>query len=1057
MINQISSGIFTIFQANYKLVHLLFLAISTTVFGVIAFTVGSGLFLTYAGPQFLPISYILMGLISLPIYTWLSQIVDKTSKTKLARYLLIFAIFGVFLLRGLITFNNLYIYYLIYIGFYFQWILVTEVLFPSLVSDYFTSLDWKNYTPYLRMAVAFGGLLGGLITSILAQYISTENILLILPVLYLIVFFQLIYLENNQSPISSNQDTENLNLKKNIDNLPILIKQYPIIFYLASSTFLFIFLYSLAEFQYFNIYSQTFNSDSQLTSFLGIMRIINNIIPFLGLYFFTRPLINKFGLVNMNLVYPLTILLSFSGLAINYNLPMAVLANLNSDGFDDSINQPIHNLNYNAVPYHLVGRVRAISNGLFYSLGLATSGLILWILQSFFTPFKVTLLGIFCSVLFLLIRYLMGKSYLQSLFTMLKAGAVKLDEVGEGFSNLPEQYYQYVETLLTSGDRHDQILGLELATRVSNPSIFIPQIESLLFGKDEAVRAALIKFLSHVSNPTINSYLSKQLNSENYLLQLIALEALIANKYALKSEDLRHLLRQNFIRTINKIYQYKEKTHKNNQLDSIVSVNNQLKALICLAVSQSESKNQELNQACSIIWQSDIDFATKLSVIKTIKRTGNRNFIPLVKQFITDKNTPINIKREGLDTLATLAIPKDKDLANIAEKEITNSDPLVRAAAFKLLGVICDPNLLEKVALGLENNNLAVRLWAASALANYGEKCLTIAETYLYSSRIEVVEAAIAVIAKVNTHRAIKILENYLKPDYQLLGKTLRWLKQIPSEQYPWNLIKIILEDFQKKLLHRVLYIISRLDHQGSFTNIQHILQTKDIRLRANAIETLISFKYRNFILPILPLLENSGDPELLTSENINFNSNLFLKNFINTSQPWFNIAAILVLINQNKNIPLSLINNSNLIVRKVANYFHESTIQKNDNFFLHRIFFLKKIPLLEELFLDELLLISNFLEETQFLAGSTICTCDRLVNNLLIIYRGNAFIVQYNQVKELHPGQYFGEMALFDYAPLSVTIVAKSNCTILTLSRENFNHLLEICPRLLLCYSQSS
>jgi HEAT repeat protein len=650
----------------------------------------------------------------------------------------------------------------------------------------------------------------------------------------------------------------------------------------------------------------------------------------------------------------------------------------------------------------------------------------------------------------------MGQSYLQSLFSMLKAGTVKLDEVSEGLSNLPTQYNQQVENLLNSSDRHDQILGLELATRVTDPSIFIPQIEGLLFGKDEAVRVALVKFLSYVSNPIINSYLTKQLNSENYLLQLISLESLIANKYGLKSNQLRQLLRKSFMKTIDKLVEAQERSKKKEQIDSILLANNQLKALICLAISQSESNDNELNKACNLIWHSEIDTGTKLSVIRTIKRTGDRNFIPLVKQFITDKNTTTNIKREGLDTLANLANSQDNDLAKIAVNEITNSDPLVRAAAFKLLGVIRDPNLLEKVALGLENNNLAVRLWSATALANYGEKCLKIAEKYLYSPRLEVVEAAIAVLAKVQTRKAIKIINNYLKPDYELVSKTLIWLKEIPAYQYPWNLIKIILEDSQQKLFHRVLYVISRLDHQASLNNIQHILQTKDIRLRANAIETLSSFKYRDFILPILPLLEHTESSEKLISENPTFNKESFLEYVSNTHQTWLNIAAILVLFNQNKKIPDHLINNSDSVVTKVATYFNNPVIDTKTDFFLHRIFFLKKVTLLEKLFLDELLLVNNFLEESKFLAGTTICNSNTFLNDLLIIYRGNTIIYQENQTQEVYPGQYFGEMALFDYAPLSVTMIAKTNCTILTLSREKFNQLLELCPRLLLCYSHS-
>ncbi len=1055
MISQISEGITGFIKLNNKLNHLLLLAVSSTAFAVVSLTTGSSLFITNAGPQYLPISYVLMGLISIPIYSWLSQIVDRTSKTQLSRHLLIIAIFLVIVLRFLVKFNHLSIYYIIYIGSYFQWILVTEVLFPSLVADYFTSGDWKNYTTYLRMAIAIGGLLGGLITSLLAGNINTINILLFIPCLYVLVFIQLIYLENNERPLPSYQEVKNSETKTKNKKLVDSLKEYPIIFFLASSTFLFIFLYTFAEFQYLNIYSHSFTHEHELTIFLGIMRIINNIIPLIILYFFTRPLINRLGVVRMNLIYPLTVLASFTGLAFNFNLPMAVVVNLNSDSLDDSINQPVYNLNYNAVPYNLVGQVRTISNGLFYAIGLATAGISLWILQSILTTLQITIIAIIFASIFFFVRYFMGKSYLQSLVNMLRSGSVKLEEVSEGLSYLPDEYNREIEELLTSEDRHDQILGLELASRVSNPSIFITQIDKLLFAEDETVRTVLVQFLSQVSHPVFYSYLTYYLDSDNYSLQLISLEALISRKHCLQDAKLRQLLRKTFFKGIKKIVQAKIRAYKEEEIQNLVLLNNKIKALICLAVSQFDSNDLELMNACDRIWHSGINQETKLLVIRTIQRTKDRNLIPLVQQLLTENNSSNEVKREGLHTLAYLANSEDLDLANIALTEIANKDPLVSASAFKLLGAIRSPHFLSNVALGLENNNLTVRLCAITALANYGEQCLTIAEKYLNSSHIEVVEAAIAVIAKVKTRRAIKILYNYLKPDYQLVTKTTNWLKEIPAYQYPWQLVKIIIEDFQEKLLHRVLYVISRLNHQESLPNIQQILRTEDIRLKANAVETLSSFKYRDFILPILPLLENNKDTQLLKSNHINFNSEKFLEEINNISQRWLNIAGILVLAHQNKTITLNFTNNSDLIVKKVATYFDQPIVNLKDNFFLHRIFFLKKIHLFEKLFLDELFSVNEIIQEQQFVAGSIICNSDNLINDLYIIYRGNALIFEDSQVKELQPGQYFGEIALFDYIPLTVKIMAQTNCSILIISRNDFNVLVEVCPRLLLCYSQ--
>ena len=1034
-----------------KLIRLLLLGISTTTFGVFALTIGISLFLSHAGAQYLPLSYILMGLLSIPLYTWLSQIVDHTSRPKLFRYLLIIAISISCIFRLLVNFEHASIYYLIHISFYFQWILVGEVLFPSLVSDYFTSLDWKHYTSEIRMSMAIGGLLGGLLTSLLAQFLAPKNLLLCLPCLYFVVFLQLFYLEKTEQTleITSHQEDE-INLWENLQSLPKILQSYPIISCLASSTFLFIVLYSLAEFQYFTIYSQTFTDDRELTNFLGFMRVVNNVIPFVVLYFFTRPLIEQLGVIQMNLIYPITSLASFTGLAFNFSLSTAVIANLNSDGLDDSINQPIHNLNYNAVPYSLMGRVRAISNGLFYSFGLATAGVILWFSQILFRPEQITRLAIILSTIFLIIRYLMGKSYLQSLLSMLRSGSVKLDDVSEGLNRLPSEYLLQVQDLLKSEDIHEQILGLELAYRVENPQKILRQIKPLMFTEDERVHQALVKFLSHIDQPDIKYYLLSQLDSENQLLQLISLEALVSSKQPLKDTEIRRLLRTTFLRLIKGISQSKRDISQNKKIHSLLLISKRIKVLTCLVAQQNSTQDPEIQGACALILDSEMDQKTKLLLIRNIHNSSNREFIPLVKDLVLDGDSAI--KREGLDTLASLGSPQDRDLATLGAQEINNSDPLVRAAAFKLLGVVRSPYLLHDVAQGLENPNLAVRLWAASALANYGNKSLSIAKTYLSSPRLEVIEAAIAAIAKVRTFKAINLLYQHLQPDYQALSHTRQILAELPEQDYRL-FVKVILEDYHERIVHRVLYVLSLLDHEGTFSEVRQILQTKDPRLRANAVETLASFKYRRFVLPVLPLLENKS----VITKKANFDFETCSLNLLKSNDYWLRISAILCLYGENQHFLLTSLKDSHLLVQTITSQLINSEGNLETNFYLKRLFFLKNIPFLANLFLDEILIIDRHLKQHCFLPGEIICTADNLVDNLYLIYQGRVKLYEDSQVSKLSAGDYFGEMALFEYFPLYLNAIAETESSIFILSREGFASLVEICPRFLLCFSQAT
>ncbi|MDY7012505.1 MAG: HEAT repeat domain-containing protein, partial [Cyanobacteriota bacterium] len=813
-----------------RLLHLLFLAISMMAFSVVALTVASSLFLSRVGAAYLPLSYVLMGLVSLPAYTWLSQVVDRYSRVLLCQIFLVGGILLTLGLRGLLELDATWTYYALHVGSYFQWILVPEVLFPSLVSDYFTSLDWKRYAPFLKMAMAVGGLLGGGLTALLAGKISPENLLWSLPVLYAIALAQLTYFNARQTPLTGESTASETADALNWKTLPTLLRNYPIIFFLASSTFLYILLYSTAEFEYLSIYARTFADKQHLTRFLGLMRVANNILPFFILYLVTRPLIARLGVSRMNLVYPLTTIASFTGLATHLNLPAAVLCNFNADGLDDSLNQPIHNLNYNAVPYGMVGRVRAISNGLVYSVGLAIAGLLLWVSKSVLTPLEIAYVGIALSVIFLLARYLMGQSYLRSLLTLLRSGTIELEQVGEGFTRLPAQYRPQILSLLTSGDRLEQNLGLELARRTEQPSQFLPEIDVLLPEADRILERSLIKFFATTGDPAINRYLRDRLAHSSERIQQIALIALIARKHPLEDSELRALSE---------------------------SPNPALKALTYIALEQANSSDAQLKANYGLYWLSNLDSATTSVLIESIRSTGDRKYIPLLKLLAVDG--PLEVKRQALEALALFARPGDRDLADLAASELTNFDPLLRATALKLLGIARHPDLLPHVAKGLDHPNLAVRLWAAKSLAAYGESGLALAAERLRSPRTEVGEAAIAAIGQVGTRRAEHLLFEHLKPDYALVQPSLRWMRSLP-ERKRWQLLRIAIQDFQDRLIQRVLYILSNLDREGTASTIRRILNTSDLRLKANALETLASGRYRRFVMPILPLLERDSE-----------------------------------------------------------------------------------------------------------------------------------------------------------------------------------------------------
>ena len=525
-----------------------------------------------------------------------------------------------------------------------------------------------------------------------------------------------------------------------------------------------------------------------------------------------------------------------------------------------------------------------------------------------------------------------------------------------------------------------------------------------------------------------------QLSANDEQMRLIALEVLIARKKYLSDGELLSLIKTN---------------------------HPEIQALTCVAALEASSNNIEVQTICQQVLYLEMDSPSRLAVIRGIRSTGNRKLIPLLKTILTDATA--EIKREALDALTSLAHSGDLELGKLAVTELGHSNPPVRAAALKLLGVLRSPSLLQQVAKGLENIDLAVRLCAATALASYGNISLSTTQEYLNSPRPEVQEAAIAAIGKVKTRQAADILYNHLKPDFQRVINTQRWLQQIPQVQPPWEILEIVLQDYHERLIHRVLYILSNLDHEGTLSDIRRILSTQDIRLRANAVETLAALHHRRFVLPILPLFEPS-DPEQTRQKLTKKEQENLLKETMQSGDRWIWSGALLVMCSQENPTSTSITLEPPPMLKTLAEktFPLQQTCSSEDSFFLNRVLFLKTIPLLRNLFLDELLLINSNLIEEKFKAGATIYTEGNLVKQLSIIYKGSVVMLQQigdsqQSLAQLNYGQYFGEITLFDDSPRSTTAIANTDCTLLTLSRDNFNKLINLFPRLLVYFSQSS
>ncbi len=109
------------------------------------------------------------------------------------------------------------------------------------------------------------------------------------------------------------------------------------------------------------------------------------------------------------------------------------------------------------------------------------------------------------------------------------------------------------------------------------------------------------------------------------------------------------------------------------------------------------------------------------------------------------------------------------------------------------------------------------------------------------------------------------------------------------------------------------------------------------------------------------------------------------------------------------------------------------------------KMLFLKRVSLFSEMTLEQIRVLTSHLEEHHFLPGEVIMYEGDFSQELYILVSGRVRIAKdYGGLHELTlaslpPGDFFGEMAIFENAPRSATAVAEEEAELLVLSPEKF------------------
>jgi CRP-like cAMP-binding protein/HEAT repeat protein len=399
--------------------------------------IGRGLFLKRVGIEWLPLMFIFDALLTLPVTLIYAAVVDRVSNARLLA--VIFGGVGLLLLTcwGLLLIHE-QVTPIPYVIVVFALFYLAERVLRSLFSihawtffnDYLDIRAAKRIFPILGTTSRVAGIAAGSLVALMANFLSAQNLVLAwVGVLAVGVWLALStprwLAADRQAAPSRPPSASKASLGGYLDNLHEgfrFVSGSTFLKMLAVGAFAMTALLVLMDFQAQQVFTRTFSTAEDLVRFYGLVETLLNLVVLPVQLLLVSRLVAWLGVAQVNLVFPVGSLLIYGALSFAPSLSSAVGGQFARDTFRTSVQGPVDNMLYNALPLPVKGRARAFVKGLLLPLATVAVGLVLLPMpQTGTLPWWILGIGGVAALVQVIAALLVRRQYTQALVSMLEA------------------------------------------------------------------------------------------------------------------------------------------------------------------------------------------------------------------------------------------------------------------------------------------------------------------------------------------------------------------------------------------------------------------------------------------------------------------------------------------------------------------------------------------------------------------------------------------------------------------------------------------------------------
>lgn len=808
-----------------RVLRFLLLALTLSAGNTVASTLAATQFLSVVGSEGLPLYYVLFAVLSIPVSLAIARAVDRVPRIPLL-VALAATVGGIAAAGALAADGGETGTTAVYLG-----IAVFEQLsysvFYVLLADHFTSLEVNRHSGLVSTAAAGGGLVGGGLVWAGTFLAGPQVLLLAVPLLAAVTAAVALWILRTDAPAGEGGgDEPEESLVESLRSFPRIMARHPIALLIAAGVLLNQLAQCVAEFQAFDVYERTFPEEQDLAAFLGLMNAGLNLVGLLVSAFATTPLIRRFGIGRMNLVFPLATLAAFVWLSLDFALPAAIVAHVVYDAIANAVDQPVMTGNYNAVPHRFVARIRVVADGIVYPFALAGAGALLLFAQARFDPLGVSLVGIAVGVVFVAAGAGLGRLYRTGLLGLLREGAVELDAAEARSGTVPDDQIDAIRALLRTPDPEAHRLALELVARTEAARL-LGDIAPVLPRADPLVRRRLADRVRRGLDPAVVDAVRDLARSPEPTVRALAVDVLLATDGAADAGDLAVWL---------------------------ADPDPEVTAVAAVGLAVRTGDPGRLAEAAATATP-----AIRLAMVHATAAAPTAAAIPVLGVFVADADPAVRVAaldavRRRAEDGRPGAVP-----AAWARAAMGAADPGVRATGLRLAAAAGAAEDIDGLLRGCDDPDASVRAAAVDGLAAAGEAALPAIGTALAAAGPLPSPVLIEALARAGGRRVEAAVAEHLGTiAFEPIARRRRWRRALGGDGGHAGLL-LALDDADLRAAETVMRVVGTLGYQRTMTLVRTALATGDERTRANAVEALMSVPRRRLVAPLLAVLDPDG------------------------------------------------------------------------------------------------------------------------------------------------------------------------------------------------------